>query len=179
MWQDLWAALALVLVIEGILPFINPNGMRNAWQQMVQMDDKSLRIAGLRIMESRAQLGIAGSNLYPQLQQLGGAIDSQAAAKAARFLQLCDAFELPVLSLTDTPGYMVGIDSEREGAVRRMSRLLVAGASISVPLVNIILRKAYGLAGSAHPGKEYWCQSKKTAKGFNIFGEPIDHFKKA
>ena len=47
MWQDLWAALALVLVIEGILPFINPNGMRNAWQQMVQMDDKSLRIAGL------------------------------------------------------------------------------------------------------------------------------------
>ncbi len=47
MWQDLWAALALVLVIEGILPFINPNGMRNAWQQMAQMDDKSLRIAGL------------------------------------------------------------------------------------------------------------------------------------
>lgn len=47
MWQDLWAALALVLVIEGVLPFINPNGMRNVWQQMVQMDDKSLRIAGL------------------------------------------------------------------------------------------------------------------------------------
>ena len=47
MWQDLWTALALVLVIEGLLPFINPNGMRNVWQQMVQMDDKSLRIAGL------------------------------------------------------------------------------------------------------------------------------------
>lgn len=50
MWQDLWTALALVLVIEGVLPFINPNGMRNVWQQMVQMDDKSLRIAGLASM---------------------------------------------------------------------------------------------------------------------------------
>ncbi|HHJ81025.1 MAG TPA: DUF2065 domain-containing protein [Candidatus Tenderia electrophaga] len=47
MWQDLWAALALVLVIEGILPFINPDGMRGVWQQMAQMDDKALRIAGL------------------------------------------------------------------------------------------------------------------------------------
>lgn len=46
-WQDLWAALALVLVIEGILPFISPGGMRNAWQQMAQMDDKALRVAGL------------------------------------------------------------------------------------------------------------------------------------
>jgi acetyl-CoA carboxylase carboxyltransferase component len=85
-------------------------------------------------------------------QQLGGAIDSQAAAKAARFLQLCDAFRLPVVSLTDTPGYMVGIDSERDGAVRKMSRLLVAGASITVPLVNIILRKAYGLGAMAMAG---------------------------
>lgn len=47
MWQDLWAALALVLVIEGILPFVSPNGMRNAMQQMAQMDDKTLRITGL------------------------------------------------------------------------------------------------------------------------------------
>ncbi len=47
MWQDLWVALALVLVIEGILPFVNPNGMRSVWQQMAQMDDKSLRISGL------------------------------------------------------------------------------------------------------------------------------------
>jgi acetyl-CoA carboxylase carboxyltransferase component len=85
-------------------------------------------------------------------QQLGGAIDSQAAAKAARFLQLCDAFGLPVVSLTDTPGYMVGVDSEREGAVRKMSRLMVAGASITVPLVNIILRKAYGLGAMAMAG---------------------------
>ena len=56
------------------------------------------------------------------------------------------------MSLTDTPGYMVGIDSERDGAVRKMSRLLVAGASINVPLVNIILRKAYGLGAMAMAG---------------------------
>lgn len=47
MWQDLWAALALVLVIEGLLPFISPRGMRSAWQQMAQMDDRTLRLTGL------------------------------------------------------------------------------------------------------------------------------------
>lgn len=47
MWQDLWVALALVLVIEGMLPFINPRAMRNVWQQMATMDDKGLRLAGL------------------------------------------------------------------------------------------------------------------------------------
>jgi len=46
-WQDLWAALALVMVIEGMLPFVSPKGMRSAWQQMAQMDDRTLRIAGL------------------------------------------------------------------------------------------------------------------------------------
>jgi acetyl-CoA carboxylase carboxyltransferase component len=111
------------------------------------------RVYGRSIITGFARLGGRPIGLIANdCQQLGGAIDSQAAAKAARFLQLCDAFELPVLSLTDTPGYMVGIDSEREGAVRRMSRLLVAGASISVPLVNIILRKAYGLGAMAMAG---------------------------
>ncbi len=88
-------------------------------------------------------------------QQMGGAIDSVASEKAARFLQLCDAFDLPVLSLTDTPGYMVGVNSEQEGAVRKMSRLLVAGASSTVPLVNIVLRKAYGLGAIAMAGGSF------------------------
>ncbi|MDX1694488.1 MAG: carboxyl transferase domain-containing protein, partial [Ketobacteraceae bacterium] len=88
-------------------------------------------------------------------QQMGGAIDSVASEKAARFLQLCDAFDLPVLSLTDTPGYMVGKDSEAQGAVRKISRLLVAGASITVPMVNIILRKAYGLGAIAMAGGSF------------------------
>jgi len=82
-------------------------------------------------------------------QQLGGAVDSEASDKAARFLQLCDAFGLPVLSLTDTPGFMVGPDSEKEGAVRRMSSLFIAGAAIKVPVIAIFLRKGYGLGAMA------------------------------
>lgn len=82
-------------------------------------------------------------------QQLGGAIDAESAEKAARFLKLCDAYELPVVSLTDTPGFMVGPDSEKQAAVRRMSSLFVTGASLTVPLVAIFLRKGYGLGAMA------------------------------
>jgi acetyl-CoA carboxylase carboxyltransferase component len=76
---------------------------------------------------------------------LGGAIDAPAADKAARFLQLCDAFGLPVLFLCDTPGIMVGPDAERTALVRHVSRLFVIGANLSVPAATIILRKGYGL----------------------------------
>ncbi len=85
-------------------------------------------------------------------QQLGGAVDSQSAEKAARFLQFCNTFDLPIVSLTDTPGFMVGPDSERDAAVRRMSALFLAGASLSVPMAAIILRKAYGLGAMAMAG---------------------------
>jgi acetyl-CoA carboxylase carboxyltransferase component len=88
-------------------------------------------------------------------QQLGGAVDAQAAEKAARFLQLCDAFELPVVSLTDTPGFMVGPDSEQQAAVRRMSSLFVTGASLTVPIVAIFLRKGYGLGAMAMTGGSF------------------------
>jgi acetyl-CoA carboxylase carboxyltransferase component len=88
-------------------------------------------------------------------QQLGGAVDAESAEKAARFLQLCDAFELPVVSLADTPGFMVGPDSETQAAVRRMSSLFVSGASITVPLVAIFLRKGYGLGAMAMTGGSF------------------------
>jgi acetyl-CoA carboxylase carboxyltransferase component len=78
-----------------------------------------------------------------------GVITSNAADKAARFLQLCDAFALPVLSLIDTPGFMVGPRDEATGLVRHASRLLVAGAAIRVPLIAVILRRAYGLGAQA------------------------------
>ncbi|MCB1028343.1 MAG: biotin carboxylase, partial [Microthrixaceae bacterium] len=80
---------------------------------------------------------------------LGGAIDSQGADKAARFLQLCDAHDLPVLFLCDTPGFMVGPESEESAAVRHMSRLFVTGANLSVNCATVILRKAYGLGAQA------------------------------
>ncbi|MEM0954235.1 MAG: carboxyl transferase domain-containing protein [Pseudomonadota bacterium] len=82
-------------------------------------------------------------------QQLGGAVDAESADKAARFLKLCDAFGLPIVSFTDTPGFMVGPDSEQQAAVRRMANLFVTGASLTVPLVAIFLRKAYGLGAMA------------------------------
>jgi acetyl-CoA carboxylase carboxyltransferase component len=88
-------------------------------------------------------------------QQLGGAVDSQAAEKAARFLRICDALRLPVLSLTDTPGFMVGPDSERQGAVRSMSALFLAGAAMTVPVVAIFLRKGYGLGAMAMTGGSF------------------------
>ncbi len=83
---------------------------------------------------------------------LGGAVDAAAAEKAARFLTLTDAFDLPVLSLCDTPGFMIGPDSEREAAVRRMSRLFVVGANVDVPWVCVFLRKGYGLGAMAMAG---------------------------
>ncbi|HWM35671.1 MAG TPA: carboxyl transferase domain-containing protein, partial [Streptomyces sp.] len=83
---------------------------------------------------------------------LGGAIDSDAADKAARFLQLCDAFGLPVVSLCDTPGFMVGPEAEQTATVRHFSRLFVTGANLSVPVCALILRKAYGLGAMAMLG---------------------------
>jgi acetyl/propionyl-CoA carboxylase alpha subunit/acetyl-CoA carboxylase carboxyltransferase component len=85
-------------------------------------------------------------------KHLGGAIDCDGAEKGARFLQLCDAFDLPALSLCDTPGFMVGPDSEDAGAVRRVSRLFVAGAKFGPPLFTLVLRKGYGLGAQAMAG---------------------------
>ncbi|WP_289009398.1 carboxyl transferase domain-containing protein [uncultured Thermomonospora sp.] len=83
---------------------------------------------------------------------LGGAIDRDAADKAARFLQLCDAHGLPVVSLCDTPGFMVGPDAEQTATVRHFSRLFVTGAHLRVPICMVILRKAYGLGAQAMAG---------------------------
>jgi acetyl-CoA carboxylase carboxyltransferase component len=86
---------------------------------------------------------------------LGGAIDAPAADKAARFLQLCDGHGLPVLSLCDTPGFLVGPAAEETAQVRRFSRLFVSGRSIAVPLVMVALRKGYGLGAMAMAGGSF------------------------
>jgi acetyl-CoA carboxylase carboxyltransferase component len=83
---------------------------------------------------------------------LGGAIDSDGADKAARFMQLCDAFGLPLVTLCDTPGMMVGPEVEATALVRHCSRLFVTGANLDVPLVTVVLRKAYGLGAQAMMG---------------------------
>src|SRR3984957_6722926 len=86
---------------------------------------------------------------------LGGAIDSDGADKAARFLQVCEAFDIPVLSLSDTPGIMVGPEVEKTALVRHCSRLFVIGANLTVPLFSVVLRKSYGLGALAMTGGSY------------------------
>ncbi|MDO5288374.1 MAG: carboxyl transferase domain-containing protein [Pseudomonadota bacterium] len=87
---------------------------------------------------------------------LGGAIDAPAADKAARFMQLCNAHGLPIVSLIDTPGFMVGPETEKTAQVRHVSRLFVTAAALRVPFFSVVLRKGYGLgamgmaAGSFH-----------------------------
>ena len=88
-------------------------------------------------------------------QHLGGAIDSDASDKAARFMQLCEAFDIPLLSLSDTPGNMVGPEAEKTGLIRHCSRLFVIGANLTVPLFSVILRKSYGLGAIAMTGGSY------------------------
>ena len=80
---------------------------------------------------------------------LGGAIDAPAADKAARFMQLCDAHGLPLLSLCDTPGFMVGPEAEQQATVRHVSRMFVTAASMTVPFFTVVLRKGYGLGAQA------------------------------
>ncbi len=76
---------------------------------------------------------------------LGGAIDADAADKAARFMQLCNAHCLPLVSLVDTPGFMVGPDIEERAQVRHVSRMFITAASLRVPYFSVVLRKGYGL----------------------------------
>jgi acetyl-CoA carboxylase carboxyltransferase component len=83
---------------------------------------------------------------------LGGAIDAHGADKAARFMQLCDAFGLPIAFLCDTPGFMVGPQAERTATVRHFARMFVTGANLTVPVGTVVLRKGYGLGAQAMAG---------------------------
>ena len=86
---------------------------------------------------------------------LSGAIDSDGADKAARFMQLCDAFDLPIVSLVDCPGIMVGPEIEKTALVRHASRVFVTCTSLTVPLFAFVLRKGYGLGAQAMTGSGF------------------------
>ncbi|WP_439572943.1 carboxyl transferase domain-containing protein [Phreatobacter sp.] len=101
-------------------------------------------VTALIRIEGRPMGLIANNPLH-----LGGAIDAEAADKAARFLQMCDAFDLPVVSLCDTPGFMVGPEVEATAQVRRVCRMFVGGANMSVPFFTVVMRKGYGLGAQA------------------------------
>jgi acetyl-CoA carboxylase carboxyltransferase component len=107
-------------------------------------------VTALARIEGRAVGVIANNPMH-----LAGAIDAANADKAARFLQLCEAFGLPVLSLCDTPGFMVGPEAEETALVRHVSRMFVVGAALTVPFACVILRKAYGLGAQAMAGGSF------------------------
>jgi len=107
-------------------------------------------VTALARVEGRP-IGIVGNDPA----HLGGAIDRDGADKAARFMQLCDAFDLPILLLCDTPGMMVGPEAEKTALVRHVSRLFVVGASLTVPFFTIVLRKGYGLGAQAMAGGSF------------------------
>ncbi len=113
----------------------------------IRRDFGRAMITALARVEGRA-IGVVANN--PMFNS--GAIDSPAADKAARFLQLCDAFDLPVLLLCDTPGIMVGPEAEKTALVRHANRMFVVGSTINVPVFTIVLRKAYGLGAQTMGG---------------------------
>jgi acetyl-CoA carboxylase carboxyltransferase component len=95
-------------------------------------------------LEGRSVGFVANDTRY-----MAGAITAEAGDKAARFMQLCDAFGVPIVSLVDTPGMMVGPKAEATGLVRHTSRLLVTGAALRVPFAAVVLRRGYGLGAQA------------------------------
>jgi acetyl/propionyl-CoA carboxylase alpha subunit/acetyl-CoA carboxylase carboxyltransferase component len=107
-------------------------------------------ITALARIEGRP-VGIYANNPH----HLGGAIDPDAADKAARFMQLCDAHGLPIISLCDTPGFMVGPDVERRAHVRHACRLFVSSAHLRVPCFTVVVRKGYGLGAQAMAAGEF------------------------
>ncbi len=119
------------------------------------------------VLELRRQFGIGMVTSLARIEgrpigviannpsHLGGAIDTHGADKASRFMQLCDAFDLPILFLCDTPGFMVGPDAERGAQVRHFGRMFVTGASLKVPFFTIVLRKGYGLGAQAMAGGSF------------------------
>jgi acetyl-CoA carboxylase carboxyltransferase component len=104
-------------------------------------------VTALGRIEGRPVGFIANNTMH-----LAGAITAPAAEKAARLMVLCDSFGLPVVSLLDTPGFMVGPDHEQTALVRRTSRMLIAGGALTVPLVAVVLRRGYGLGAQAMVG---------------------------
>lgn len=93
-------------------------------------------------------MGVIANNPH----HLAGAIDSDGADKGTRFIQLCDAFDIPILSLMDCPGMMVGPDVEATALVRHCVRMFNAGANLTTPLFGVVVRKAYGLGVQAMCG---------------------------
>ncbi len=119
-------------VIEGIADADSMLELKPAWGRAM--------VTALARIEGRTVGVVANQPMF-----LGGAMDSPACAKSARFVELCDAYDIPLLLLCDTPGLMVGPEIEKTALVRHSARLLSVLANATVPMMTVVLRKAYGL----------------------------------
>ncbi len=119
------------------------------------------------VLELRAEFGVGVISALIRIEgqpigllannphHLGGAMDSASSDKAARFMQLCEAHDLPLLSLCDTPGYMIGPEAERTALIRHCARVVVVGSNLTIPMMIIVVRKGYGLGGLAMAGGSF------------------------
>jgi len=134
------------------------------------------------VLELRPEFGVGIVTAFARIEgrpvgivannpaHLGGAIDTPSADKMARFLQLCDAFDLPIVSLCDTPGFMVGPQAEESAQVRHFSRLFVTAASVTIPWITVVLRKGYGLGAQAMAGGSFHAKDLIVAWPTGEFG---------
>ena len=134
------------------------------------------------VLELRSDFGVGIVTAFARIEgkpvgiiannpaHLGGAIDTPGADKMARFVQLCDAFDIPLISLCDTPGFMVGPDAEESAQVRHFSRLFVTAASVTIPWITVVLRKGYGLGAQAMAGGSFHAKDMIVAWPSGEFG---------
>ena len=104
---------------------------------------------------SRASAGAASGIVANQPKQLGGILENDSADKAARFINLCDAFNIPLVFLQDVPGFMVGSKVEHAGIIRHGAKMLYAISRATVPKITVVVRKAYGAGYYVMCGKAY------------------------
>jgi acetyl-CoA carboxylase carboxyltransferase component len=134
------------------------------------------------VLELRPEFGVGIVTAFARIEgrtvgiiannpaHLGGAIDTPSADKMARFVQLCDAFDIPLISLCDTPGFMVGPQAEESAQVRHFSRLFVTATSVTIPWVTVVLRKGYGLGAQAMAGGSFHAKDLIVAWPTGEFG---------
>jgi acetyl-CoA carboxylase carboxyltransferase component len=134
------------------------------------------------VLELRSEFGVGIVTAFARIEgrsvgivannpaHLGGAIDTPSADKMARFVQLCDAFNIPLISLCDTPGFMVGPDAEETAQVRHFARLFVTAASVTIPWITVVLRKGYGLGAQAMAGGSFHAKDLVVAWPSGEFG---------
>ena len=120
-----------------------------SWVEVKKLFAKEL-LTGLARLDGQA-LGI----LANQPMQKGGVLFSDSADKAARFIWLCDAFEIPLLFLADVPGFMIGTDVEKRGIIRHGAKMISAVSEATVPKISVIVRKAYGAGLYAMAGPAF------------------------